>query len=149
MRPDSKPRRSQLGVGLLDALVAMLIFSFGLLGLAALYVRSAPAPFENQTVISIQTQADSLMSALASNPGALSSLNISSVNTAANMPAWLQGWFAQAQAQVPSLTVSITPGPDAMGNACSTQSCGISATLAWQQGNTQRSQVFNGQIGIQ
>ncbi|MGC8703253.1 MAG: hypothetical protein ACP5RV_09985 [Thiomonas sp.] len=88
------------------------------------------------------------MSTLASNPAALPALNVSSVNSTSSMPAWLQGWFTQAQTEIPSLTVSITPGPDALGNACSSQSCGISVKLAWTQGSLQRSQVFNGQIGI-
>jgi len=150
MRPEPKFHRAQRGIGLIDALVAMVIFSFGLMGLAALYASSAPVPYENQSVMTLQAQADSLMTTLATNPGALSALNVTGVTTASNMPGWLQGWFTQAQAQLnaPGFEVTITPGPDASGNACSAQSCGITVTLGWTQMGLSRTQVFHGQIGI-
>lgn len=142
------PASRQRGVGLIDALAAMLVFSFGLLGLAALYVDSASAPFTDQTVVSVQTQADALMSMLATNQPALSGLSVSGVSASSSMPSWLQGWFSQAAAQIPGLSVTIVPGADALGNACSSTSCGITATLSWTQGSSTRSQVFHGQIGL-
>jgi type IV pilus assembly protein PilV len=150
MPPKHKFPHAQRGIGLIDALVAMVIFSFGLMGLAALYANTAPTPYENQSVMTLQAQADSLMSTLATNPAALSSLSVAGVNTASGMPAWLQDWFTQAQAQLqaPGLNVTITPGPDASGNACSAQSCGITVTLGWTQMGLSRTQVFHGQIGI-
>ncbi len=150
MRPKSKVLHVQQGIGLIDALVAMVIFSFGLLGLAALYTSASPAPSQNQSVMTLQAQADSLMATLATDPGALSTLSVSGATSASSMPGWLQAWFTQAQAQVqvPNFSVTITPGPDASGNPCSSQSCGITATLGWTQMGTPRSQVFHGQIGI-
>lgn len=148
MRPDRRIPHRQFGASLIEVLVALLIFSFGLLGLAGLYARGAPTPFENQNVIGVQMAADSLMAALASNTPGLPSCAVTKVNTAAGMPTWLQGWLAQAQAQIPSLAVTIVPGNDASGNNCSSTSCGITATLYWTDGATQRSQVFHAQIGI-
>ncbi len=151
MRPEPKfSRCAQRGIGLIDALVAIVIFSFGLMGLAALYASTAPAPYENQSVTTLQAQADSLMATLATNTSALPALNVTSVTSASGMPAWLQGWFTQAQAQLqaPGFNVTITPGPDAIGNACSAQSCGITVTLGWTQLGLPRTQVFHGQIGI-
>lgn len=150
MPPKHKFTHAQRGIGLIDALVAMVIFSFGLMGLAALYANTAPTPYENQSVMTLQVQADSLMSTLATNSAALSNLNVAGVTTASGMPAWLQDWFTQAQAQLqaPGLNVTITPGPDASGNACSAQSCGITVTLGWTQMGLSRTQVFHGQIGI-
>lgn len=148
MRPEFPSRPAQHGLGLIEVLVAMLVFSFGLMGLAALYVRAAPAPFVNQTVMAVQTAADSLMATLATQPASLASLSVSGVSSPTKLPTWLQGWLTQAHTQVPSLTVSIVPGKDALGNPCSAQSCGITATLSWTQGSAQRSQVFHAQIGI-
>ncbi len=149
MRPDPRPHPRQRGASLIEVLVSLLIFSFGLLGLAALYVRAAPAPFENQTVIAVQSAADSLMAVLAEDQGGLSALSVSGVSVPSNMPTTaLQDWLTQAQTAVPSLSVSVTPGNDALGNACSSQSCGITAVLSWTDGSVQRSQTFHAQIGI-
>lgn len=146
--PPVRPR--QRGASLIEVLVSLLIFSFGLLGLAALYVRAAPAPYENQTVIAVQSAADSLMAVLAEDPDALSSLSVSNVSSPKNMPGTppLDAWLAQAQVAVPSLSVTITPGADALGNSCTQFSCGITAVLSWTDGSVQRSQTFHGQIGI-
>ena len=148
MHPERRRPRRQLGASLIEVLVALLIFSFGLLGLAGLYARGAPTPFANQNVINVQTAADSLMAALANNMSGLPSSGVTKVSAPASMPSWLKDWLTQAQAQIPSLAVTIVPGNDASGNNCSSTSCGITATLYWTEGSTQRSQVFHAQIGI-
>ncbi len=140
--------RRQLGASLIEVLVALLIFSFGLLGLAGLYARGAPAPYENQSVIDVQTAADSLMAALATDMAGLPNSGVTKVSDPKSMPSWLKDWLTQVQAQIPSLAVTIVPGKDASGNSCSSTSCGITATLYWTDGSSQRSQVFHAQIGI-
>jgi type IV pilus assembly protein PilV len=148
MRPERPSSRRQLGASLIEVLVALLIFSFGLLGLAGLYARGAPAPYENQNVIGVQVAADSLMAALATDMAGLPNCGVTKVSDPKSMPSWLQDWLTQAQAQIPSLAVTIVPGADASGNSCSSTSCGITATLYWTDGSSQRSQVFHAQIGI-
>ncbi len=143
-----RARRRQRGVGLIDALAAMLVFSFGLLALAELYMNALVVPVGDQQVVALQNQAQSLMSMLQSDPSAVPSLSVSAVNSASGMPSWLQDWFNQSAAQLPGLTVTIATGADAAGNACSSTSCGITLTLAWTQGAQTRSQVFNGQVGF-
>ena len=138
---------SQRGVGMIDALVAMLVFSLGLLGLAALYQQSAPAPLQNQATTSVQMAAGSLLAQLWANPSALP-VNVTNVTAASSMPTALQGWFAQEQSVLPGLAVTIVSGNDASGNACSSTSCGVTLTLAWKQLGSTRSQVFQGQVGI-
>ena len=138
----------QRGVGLVDALAALLVFSFGLLALAELYMNALVVPVADQQVVAVQNQALSLMTALQGDTPAVPSLSVSSVSSASGMPSWLQGWFAQSAAQLPGLTVTIATGADAAGNACSSTSCGITLTLGWKQGSQTRSQVFNGQVGF-
>ena len=153
-----RPKRfavSQHGVGLIEALVAMLVLSFGLLGLAALYVRSAPAPYQNQSTTSAQSVADSFMSTLASDPNALP-MAVASATSASAMPdAATQGWFAQSALSLPGLSVTVVSGPVAAAGPssgasapCSPQACSVNLTLSWTQLAAQRTQVFHGQIGI-
>ncbi len=147
MRP-SCPVRRQSGIGLMDVLVAMLVFSLGLLGLAALYVRAAPAPLQNMDTMAVQTAADSFMATLATETSSLP-INMSNVTSASSITTTpLQQWFIQTAQNLPGLTVSVVSGNDALGNTCSSQSCGIQLTLGWTQLGSLRTQVFNGQIGI-
>ena len=144
----SRAVRRQSGIGLIDVLVAMLVFSLGLLGLAALYVRAAPAPLQNMDAMAVQTAADSFMATLATETSSLP-LNASSVTSSSGMPTTpLQQWFSQTVQNLPGLTVTVVSGNDALGNPCSTLSCGIVLTLGWTQFGSLRTQNFYGQIGI-
>ncbi len=145
MRPD---RRNQRGMGLIEDMVSLVIFSIGLLALAALYIRSAPQPAEDSDVLSIQAAATGAFSALAADPAALP-ISVSQASTSGAMPTQaLAQWFQSASPGLPGLSVSIASGPDETGNACSVQSCGVTLTLAWNQMGETRSQEFNGQIGF-
>lgn len=140
-------RKRQRGIGMIDVLVAIVVFALGMSALAALYIRESPAPYQNSNVLQAQASANALFSILMAH-SAMLPVQVTAVNAVGNMPSALQPWFAQTAAQFPGLTVSIASGPDAMGNACSTTSCGITATLDWTQLGQTRSQVFSGQIGI-
>ena len=140
--------RREAGVGLIEVLVAMLIFSIGLLALAAIYVRTAPAPLQDSDVMAVQAAADGCMSALAVNPSALP-VNVTAATNASSFPTpALAQWFTAASPGLPGFTVSIHSTPDAVGNPCSSTSCGITLTISWTQMGDQRSQVFYDQVGI-
>ncbi len=146
MRPDG-PRREE-GAGLIEVLIALVIFSLGLLALAALYVRAAPQPAQDAAAAAIQADATGAFAALAADPDALP-VNVAQAMSVSSLPTpGLVQWFQAASSGVPGLAVSITSGPDASGNACSSQSCGITLTLAWKQMGATRSQEFYGQIGF-
>ncbi|MHB8409461.1 MAG: prepilin-type N-terminal cleavage/methylation domain-containing protein [Acidiferrobacterales bacterium] len=141
------PRREQ-GVGLIEVLIAMVIFSIGLLALAALYVRAAPQPMQDADAAAIQMAASGAFAALSADPTALP-VNVAQATSASSLPTpGLAQWFASAENGLPGFTASIESGPDASGNACSAQSCGITLTLAWNQMGDTRSQEFYGQIGF-
>ncbi len=137
----------QRGFGLIDALVAVVIFGFGMAILAALYVRMAPQPYQNGNVSQVQMGANGLFAALNANPSALP-VNVSGAQAASQMPSALQPWFTQTASTLPGLVVSITSGPNALGAACTPQSCGVTVQLSWTQLGTTRSQTFYGQVGI-
>lgn len=139
--------RRQAGFGLVDALVAVVIFGFGMAVLAALYVRMAPQPYQNIAVTQIQGAANSLIGALTVNPSVLP-VNASNVSVATGLPSALQPWFTQSSASLPGFAVSIASGPNAAGNACSPASCGVTFSLSWTQLGITRQQTFYAQIGI-
>ncbi len=127
----------------------MLIFSIGLLALAAIYVRTAPAPLQDADTVAVQTAADGCMTAIAADLPQLPNINVSGATSASSMPTTaLASWFSAASLGIPGFTVSITGTPDASGQACSPLSCGITLAIGWTQMGDQRSQVFYGQVGI-
>ncbi len=140
-------RDRQRGVGLIDALAALLVFAVGLLGLALLYTRAAPAPIQNAQAASAQLAADSFLATVAASPSVLP-LTLSNVTASSGMPASLQGWFTQSAQSMPLLTVSVVSSADASGNACSSQSCALTLTLQWGPTSAGHIQVFHGQIGF-
>ena len=144
-----RDRALQHGFGLLEVLIALLIFSLGLLGLSELYARMAPQPYTNGVVSEVQLAGDSLFAILGANSSVLP-VNVSSAAQASAMPTTaLSDWYAQYAQVLPGLTVSILAQNNASGTACSSSSCGLQVTLGWVQGLTHRSQVFYGQIGMQ
>lgn len=141
-------QRTQRGLGMIDVLVAMVVFALGMSGLAYAYLRVAPAPLQNASAAQTQMASMALFAQVSAQPWILP-VNVQGVSTASGLPTALQPWFSQEAALLPGLTVSIASGPDASGNACSSKSCGLTVTLAWTQLGMQRAQVFYGQVGIE
>ena len=140
--------RTQKGFGLIDAMVAVVIFGFGMAALAALYVRMAPQPYQNLAVAQVQMAANSLIGDLTANTSLLP-LNTAGISQSSGMPSGLQGWFTQASQGLPGFTViSITSGPTASGQTCSATACGVTFTLSWTQMGVTRTQTFTAQIGV-
>lgn len=146
LKPGAPQSREQ-GFGLIEAMVAVVIFAFGMAALASLYVKVAPQPYQNRAVTQIQDAANSLIGALTANPSVLP-VNVANVNTASGMPTALQPWFAQTAADLPGFSVTITSGVNAAGQACSVNSCGVTFNLSWTQMGATRTQTFYSQIGI-
>ena len=140
--------RRQLGVGMIDAMVALVVFSFGLIALADFYMNGSTAPDQNLVTASVQVAATSFFTDAGVDSSVLP-LSLNNVSTASGMPdAEMSNWFSQAQQNIPGLSVSVISGPDGAGNACSTTSCGLTLTISWTQMGQTRSQVFYGQAGF-
>ncbi len=139
---------SQRGFTLLDVLIAMLVFSLGMLGLSAMYVRAAAQPFGNAHAAESQLAAQALLAVVRTNPTMLP-LQLNQVSAASSLsdPA-LAAWFTQYAQALPGLQVSLVSQADANGTPCSSSSCGVRLTLSWLQGSSRRQQVFDGQIGL-
>lgn len=141
-------RRGQGGFTLLDVLIAMLVFSLGMLGLSAMYVRAAAQPFDNAHVAEAQMAAQALLATVRTNPSLLP-LQLQQVGSPAGLSApALADWFTQYSSMLPGLQVSVTSQADASGNACGSSSCGLRLTVSWLQGQTRRQQVFDAQVGL-
>ena len=148
MRPDPTIRRAQLGVGLIDALAALLVFSLGMLGLVSLYGDAVVAPVSDQQVVKAHQQINALMAVLQSQPSQVPSASVSGVTSASGMPSFLQNWFQQTLGELPQLKVTLAVGNDGGGNSCSSNSCGVVVTLQWTQGIATRKKIVHGQIGF-
>lgn len=62
MKPPSRPGRRSRGFGLLDALIAMAILSFGLLGMTRLQARALAQATESQSRMTASQYGDELVS---------------------------------------------------------------------------------------
>ena len=121
-RKRASQRGSQRGFTLLDVLIAMLVFSLGMLGLSAMYVRAAAQPFSNAHAAESQLAAQALLAVVRTNPTMLPlQLNLVSSASSLSDPA-LAAWFTQYAQALPGLQVSLLSQADANGLACSSSS---------------------------
>lgn len=146
-------------------MVAILIFSFGLLGLASLYSRFTSATTANQNLLQLAPWSNGFWGVVQANPAVLTAIN--GTYTIANItsaPVALQPWLSQvittsqSPYALPSASVTIATGPDASrGTACSaTTGCTVTLTIQWAQNgsiNTDstsvlRTQTFSYQFGL-
>lgn len=148
MRHDPAIRRTQIGVGLIDALAALLVFSLGMLGLVSLYSDAMVAPVSDQQVVTAQQQINALLAILQSQPSQVPNASVTGVTSAGGMPSFLQNWFQQTSGELPQLNVTLAVGNDGGGNGCSSNSCGVVVTMQWTQGIATRKQIVHGQIGF-
>ena len=132
---------------MLEAMIAMVVFALGIAGIILIYDRTAPAPYQNEADAAVQMVADGFFATASANLPSMP-VTVTSASSASALPAFLQGWFTQSSQELPGLVVSVQSGDDAIGDPCSSTSCGLQLTLSWQQLGEQRTQVFHGQVGI-
>ena len=149
MAPVPPARRRHSGMGLISVLVALLIFSFGILGLVSLYASAVPVGTQNRFAMNAAEAGQAFWAVGNANPQAVPNLAFAHLTAA---PSVLSGWVQQLKASFPpGVDASATTGPGVdqpSGGTCTTQSCTVQLTITWSQFGLTRSQVFYAQFGF-
>ncbi|WP_449370255.1 type IV pilus modification PilV family protein [Thiomonas sp.] len=159
----------QVGLSLISVLVAIVIFSLGMLTIASMYTLAVPAVTANAEAMDTAAFGNQFWSALQSNPGIVNTLfgtqpaaGAKVTYTAATytsappaLQPMLTNLFAPSQMNLPNASVTITAQNGADGNPCSAPAspaqpiCGISLLINWTPSSgSQRSQSFDYQVGF-
>ena len=148
----STPRTStprQTGLGLISVLVALLIFSFGILGLVSLYATTVPVGTQNRFAMNAAQAGQAFWAVGNANPQAVPNLGFAHLSDA---PSVLAGWVQQLKGSFPpGVDSSATTGPGVdqpSTGTCTSQSCTVQLTISWSQYGLTRSQVFYEQFGF-
>jgi Tfp pilus assembly protein PilV len=162
------------GYSLISVLVAVLVFSLGILGLAGMYGRFLGVVSDDQNLATLSQVGNSFWGVLQASPSVVNSVDGTTYNSGnyTSAPSSLQEWLksiivTQATA-LPDAHVTLTKGPDALGtsgsvpcntiiDAAGTTKCqSVQVTITWKSvisplvGGAQstRSHVFYYQIGL-
>jgi|UniRef100_E6PKK3 Tfp pilus assembly protein PilV len=160
----------QAGLSLISVLVAIVIFSLGMLSIASIYTMAVPAVTANEAATDTAALGNQFWALLQANPGLVGQLGTTTAqtytpSTYTTAPSALQPWLANIfftqQTMLPNASVTITPVAGAEGAPCTaptptTTLCGITLLIAWSttsgdlstQKYTQRTQTYNYQVGF-
>jgi Tfp pilus assembly protein PilV len=132
------------GFTLVEALVSLVILTFGLLGLAKVYLHTVPMLQQNKEVSQATAAAWSYWDLEQLNTSAPVAFQAKSASSA---PTYLQSWMTQYATVLPGLQVNLVTGNDSLGKACSVTSCGLTLTLSWTDYGAHRAQTYYFQKG--
>lgn len=158
----------QAGLSLISVLVAIVIFSLGMLSIASIYTMAVPAVTANEAATDTAAFGNQFWALLQANPSLVNTLfgaspasgtqKIYQSSNQSTAPTSLQplltNIFSNGQTMLPNASVTITANNGADGNACSaatptTTLCGITLNIQWQPNSTTtRSQTYNYQAGF-
>lgn len=134
--------KPQQGFNLVNVLIALLVFTFGMLSIAGAYLKVSANQGENEYFTSAGVLAESLRSTLSASPSLLAQMhNFSSATTQTSTA--LADWVTQLKAALPQGSASAT-ATNAAGVTCSattlcTAPSTVTLTISWQKklGHTQ------------
>jgi type IV pilus assembly protein PilV len=137
--------KHKAGFTLLNALIALLVFTFGMLSLASAYLKVNTNLGDNEYFTSAGILAESLKSTLSASPNLLTQMNAFAPATTTPTGA-LVDWIAQLTAALPQGTATAT-AVNATGVACTaTPPCTVTLIISWQK-KILHSQSFVLQVG--
>jgi len=140
-------QRRQTGVGIISVLIAMLVFSLGLMGLASAYARMTTLMTQDQNLLRVSQLANSYWAVVQANPAVVTTAGTFTSENINDAPAALRPWLTQATSAsggMSDLTVTLTTGNDAaLNTACATTGCSVTLQLGWAQAGDDRAASFN------
>ena len=139
------PPNRQAGMGMISVLIALIILSFGILGLASMYAKTVPMPLQDRMAQRAAAAGQAFWATLQADPQAWNSAAFSNLSSA---PSALTSWATQLQNSIPGVNATAVVRNDALGNACSANSCGVKLTITWNQFGGIRQQVFYENFGF-
>ena len=132
------------GFSLINILIALLIFTFGMLSLAAAYLRINASVDDNEYFISAGVMAESMRSTLAASPALLVYMNNFSTATRYNNN--LVDWTSQLIEALPGASATATAIAPVGGNCTAVPPCTVTLVINWQK-KVAHSQAFVIQVG--
>ena len=141
--PLCAPPNRQVGMGMISVLIALIILSFGILGLASMYAKTVPMPAQDRMAQRAAAAGQAFWAVLQANPQAFPNVSFNNLAAAPNV---LSSWKQQLQS-LPGVTAQAQTG-----NPCTmvggTVDCSVTLTIQWKQLGGTRTQVFNEQFGF-
>lgn len=168
-RQQLKAARHQGGFLLIEALIGVTMFIFGLLAITQVYAILVPAQTSNEYTTSVAGYGNQFWGLIQANPAALNTIGAGNTVTytsasVGSAPTTLQPWlnniFTGQLVALNNASVTITLGPDAAGTPCvltpvASMLCGVTLAITWTpvsttlaNSATTRTQTFNYQAGM-
>lgn len=137
----------QSGFNLLNSLMALLVFTFGMLSLASGYLKVNANLGDNEYFITAGVLAESLRSTLSASPSLLADMNGFSSLTYQTTPTTpLVDWVQQLKAGLPQGFATSTAVDPSGANCTVSLPCTVTLTINWQK-KIAHSQTFVVQVG--
>jgi Tfp pilus assembly protein PilV len=139
--------KASLGFTLINALMALLVFTFGMLALASAYLKASVSQNDNEYFTQAGILAESMRSILMVSPRLLPEMNGFNSQIPQDNPE-LAHWVRQLKAALPPGVTAITQ-PEPTDVVCvATSACTLKLTISWvSKNNHNPSQDFFIQIG--
>ena len=127
-------------MGMISVLIALIILSFGILGLASMYAKTVPMPAQDRMAQRAAAAGQAFWAVLQANPQSFPNVGFTGLTS---VPSVLSSWAQQLQnSKLPSVTATATTSNDPLGNPCGVSSCTVKLTITWKQLGGTRTQVF-------
>lgn len=146
------------GFSLINVLVTLLFFSFGLMSLAGMYARFTSIVTENQNIAQMAAWSTGFWGVIQSSPAITTTMTGAyTQNNIDTAPVALSTWLKTVTSSLPQAQIVIATGADAVSSTPCSNSSGCSSvtmTITWkpngssQYGNSTRSQMFTYQLGL-